>query len=670
MTNFEEIKLTTPYGKEDNVLKITIDNEENGYRLPDLISESGNYFFVIWYKSDTNCTITFDIFGNTEQINSTSEWKKYSKKVSVKDLTNKKIDIIPQTNSVTYFYEAFLTKGTTDTSWTPNPDDIADNFEQVNSKIEQTATDIILGVEKNYISKTELGETVKTIKSEIKLTADTINQTVTGLGGNLSNVEQKVGTIESTVKTVQGDISKVTQTANEVLNEVKNARGDKASLKLKIDSIATEVSNNKGEISRVEQKADTISQRVENVNTNLSSQITQTSNEIRQEVANADKGLASQITQTAETINQRITNEKQGLESQIAQSSQDVLIQVSNKHYDKATVDSMLKVESDKITSTVTSKINVGSRNLLLKSDTVYTNSLYEMATYQMVEKMKAGTKYTCTIWGNLASGKTDFSISLNGSTQLGKLTKESDGLYSLTFDGIQDNSESSLLYVYANPSYSQYTSTINKIKLSYGNVRTDWTPAVEEKLSTEDFNEIINGDNGIIDQIENSKSEITQLSNSISTLVKDENGSSLMTQTPDGWEFNIGGINKKLSDASKDIANNKTAIENTDKYVDIIQKQQEAIENKTAVINFTTLNGQPAILLGQTNNSFKLRITNTSIDFLDGSTVVAYISNKVLYIEKAIVKNEIQIGEGAGFVFKRRSNGNMGIRFAKGVIV
>lgn len=670
MANFEEIKLTTPYGKEDNVLKITIDNEENGYRLPDLISESGNYFFVIWYKSDTNCTITFDIFGNTEQINSTSEWKKYSKKVSVKDLTNKKIDIIPQTNSVTYFYEAFLTKGTTDTSWTPNPDDIADNFEQVNSKIEQTATDIILGVEKNYTSKTELGETVKTIKSEIKLTADTINQTVTGLGGNLSNVEQKVGTIESTVKTVQGDISKVTQTANEVLNEVKNARGDKASLKLKIDSIATEVSNNKGEISRVEQKADTISQRVENVNTNLSSQITQTSNEIRQEVANADKGLASQIAQTAETINQRITNEKQGLESQIAQSSQDVLIQVSNKHYDKATVDSMLKVESDKITSTVTSKINVGSRNLLLKSDTVYTNSLYEMATYQMVEKMKAGTKYTCTIWGNLASGKTDFSISLNGSTQLGKLTKESDGLYSLTFDGIQDNSESSLLYVYANPSYSQYTSTINKIKLSYGNVRTDWTPAVEEKLSTEDFNEIINGDNGIIDQIENSKSEITQLSNSISTLVKDENGSSLMTQTPDGWEFNIGGINKKLSDASKDIANNKTAIENTDKYVDIIQKQQEAIENKTAVINFTTLNGQPAILLGQTNNSFKLRITNTSIDFLDGSTVVAYISNKVLYIEKAIVKNEIQIGEGAGFVFKRRSNGNMGIRFAKGVIV
>ena len=653
MTSFEEVKLTTPYGKEDNVLKITIDNEENGYRLPDLISESGNYFFVIWYKSDTNCTITFDIFGNTEQINSTSEWKKYSKKVSVKDLTNKKIDIIPQTNSITYFYEAFLTKGTTDTSWTPNPDDVADNFEQVNSKIEQKANEIIMGVEQNYTSKTELGETVKTIKSEIKLTADTINQSVTDLRGNISKVEQNIEGVKTTVQTVDGKVSTLSQKVDEIDLAVKNVDGKYADLNIKVDGIKGEVSDNKGNISRVEQKANELSTTVQS-HTGEISQIKQDATQLSNTVKNNSDQI-SQLKQKAGEIELSVSNVKDNL---------------TNNYYNKEETDAKFKVEADKITSTVTSKINVGSRNLLLKSDTVYTNSLYEIATYQMVENMKSSTKYTCTIWGNLASEKTDFSISLNGNIQLGQLKKESDGVYSLTFDGIQDASDSSLIYVYANPSSYQNTSTINKIKLSYGNTRTDWSPAVEEKLSTEDFNEVINGDNGIIDQIENSKSEITQLSNSISTLVKDENGSSLMTQTPDGWEFNIGGINKKLSDASKDTANNKTAIENTNKYVDIIQKQQEAIENKTAVINFTTLNGQPAILLGQTNNSFKLRITNTSIDFLDGSTVVAYISNKVLYIEKAIVKNEIQIGEGAGFVFKRRTNGNMGIRFAKGVIV
>ncbi len=653
MASFEEIKISTPYGNEDNVLKITIDNEENGYRLPDLIHESGNYFFVIWYKSDTDCIITFDIFGNTEQVNSTTEWKKYSKQVSVKDLTNKKIDILPQINSTTYYYKAYLTKGTTDTSWTPNPDDIADNLEQVNSKIEQKANEIIMGVEQNYTSKTELGETVKTIKSEIKLTADTINQSVTDLRGNISKVEQNIEGVKTTVQTVDGKVSTLSQKVDEIDLAVKDVDGKYADLNIKVDGIKGEVSDNKGNISRVEQKANQIFSTVQG-HTGEISKIKQDASEISSTVQ-SHTGDISELKQKAGEIELSVSNVKDNLK---------------NNYYNKEETDAKFTIEADKITSTVTSKINVGSRNLLLKSDTVYTNSLHEIATYQMVENMKSGTKYTCTIWGNLASEKTDFSISLNGSTQLGKLTKESDGLYSLTFDGIQDNSESSVLYVYANPSSYQNTSTINKIKLSYGNTRTDWSPAVEEKLSTEDFNEIINGDNGIIDQIENSKSEITQLSNSISTLVTDENGSSLMTQTPDGWQFNIGGINKKLDEAKKDIDNNKKSIENTDKYVDIIQKQQEAIEAKTAIINFTSLNGQPAILLGQTNNSFKLRITNTSIDFLDGSTVVAYISNKVLYIEKAIIKNEIQIGEGAGFVFKRRSNGNMGIRFVKGVIV
>lgn len=651
MTSFEEVKLTTPYGKEDNVLKITIDNEENGYRLPDLISESGNYFFVIWYKSDTNCTITFDIFGNTEQINSTSEWKKYSKKVSVKDLTNKKIDIIPQTNSITYFYEAFLTKGTTDTSWTPNPDDVADNFEQINSKIEQTATDIIIGVEKNYTSKTELGETVKTIRSEIKLTADAINQTITDLRGNISSVEQSIEGVKTTVQTVDGKVSTLSQKVNEIDLAVKDVDGKYADLNIKVDGIKGEVSDNKENISRVEQKANEISSTVQS-HTGEISQIKQDATQLSNTVKN-NSGEISQLKQKAGEIELSVSGVKDN---------------IKNNYYNKEETDAKFKVEADKITSTVTSKINVGSRNLLLKSDTVYTNNLYEIATYQMVEKMKTGTKYTCTIWGNLASGKTDFSISLNGNTPLGILKKE-ENVYSLTFDGVQDNSESSVLYVYANPSSYQNTSTINKIKLSYGNTRTDWSPAVEEKLSTEDFNEIINGDNGIIDQIENSKSEITQLSNSISTLVTDENGSSLMTQTPDGWQFNIGGINKKLDDAKKDIANNKSSIENTDKYIDIIQKQQEAIETKTSIINFTSLNGQPVILLGQTNNSFKLRITNTSIDFLDGSTVVAYISNKVLYIEKAIIKNEIQIGDGSGLVLKKRASGNVGIRWVKGVV-
>ena len=60
--------------------------------------------------------------------------------------------------------------------------------------------------------------------------------------------------------------------------------------------------------------------------------------------------------------------------------------------------------------------------------------------------------------------------------------------------------------------------------------------------------------------------------------------------------------------------------------------------------------------------NKFKVRITNTAINFLENDVVVAYINNQSLYTEKIVVKNELQIGEGPGFVWKVRENGNMGL--------
>ena len=231
MTSFEEVKLTTPYGKEDNVLKITIDNEENGYRLPDLISESGNYFFVIWYKSDTNCTITFDIFGNTEQINSTSEWKKYSKKVSVKDLTNKKIDIVPQTNSITYFYEAFLTKGTTDTSWLPAPEDIEGEIGSVRSELRQTAESILLKVSDS--------------------------------NGRITTLETNLEGITGRVEDAEGNISKVAQTVDGITTEISDAKGSSTTLKARLDGIDTSVTNaEKNAKSFATQEADRVQSTV------------------------------------------------------------------------------------------------------------------------------------------------------------------------------------------------------------------------------------------------------------------------------------------------------------------------------------------------------------------------------------------------------------------------
>ena len=75
--------------------------------------------------------------------------------------------------------------------------------------------------------------------------------------------------------------------------------------------------------------------------------------------------------------------------------------------------------------------------------------------------------------------------------------------------------------------------------------------------------------------------------------------------------------------------------------------------------VKIGTYENEPCIELGEKDSDFKLLITNTRILFMEGSTVPAYVNNQSLYINKAVVEEELQQGE---FVWKVRSNGNLGL--------
>lgn len=145
MTKYNEVVIQNPYGKNDSVLQIQIDSELNTYRLKNVIANADIYTFIIWYKADLNCDITFNVLGTTETVSATNEWQKYTKTVEIETLNNCNIDITPSQNSVTYFYEGYLVKGDISSDWTPAPEDIIYSI----TNIEQTATDIIARVENN-----------------------------------------------------------------------------------------------------------------------------------------------------------------------------------------------------------------------------------------------------------------------------------------------------------------------------------------------------------------------------------------------------------------------------------------------------------------------------------------------------------------------------------------
>ena len=183
MANFESVKMTNPYGIEDTVLKLSIDSEQNSYRLSNLITEPDSYVFVIWHKTNTPCTISINVFGEIITSESNSQWTKVVKVKKVSDVSNKNIDITPPINSTTFFYEAYLSRGTIDTSWSPAPEDDAEE---------------IIG-----------------LKSEIKQTAERIDLTVGNMEKEISQLSIRAGKIEQTVKDTEKIVSKVVTQAKE-----------------------------------------------------------------------------------------------------------------------------------------------------------------------------------------------------------------------------------------------------------------------------------------------------------------------------------------------------------------------------------------------------------------------------------------------------------------------
>lgn len=169
---------------------------------------------------------------------------------------------------------------------------------------------------------------------------------------------------------------------------------------------------------------------------------------------------------------------------------------------------------------------------------------------------------------------------------------------------------------------------------------------------------------NEVSTRVSNAESEIQQLANMIATLVTDGNGSSLMTQTANGWTFSIGDIINTLSKNTEDIDNISEDVDNANSTIDSLKQAVNDLGVLADYVIITTYNGQPCIELGEGENNFKLRITNTQIQFADGTTIPAYLNNEKLYIEKAEVKNELQFG---GFAWRIRSNGNVGLMW-KGV--
>lgn len=157
-------------------------------------------------------------------------------------------------------------------------------------------------------------------------------------------------------------------------------------------------------------------------------------------------------------------------------------------------------------------------------------------------------------------------------------------------------------------------------------------TRADEISLSVNSVKEI--SDENAAD-IERAHTLLKVLESSVLSLVEDENGATLLTQTSTGWSYDFSAMQDLLADNAK-------KINQTGEY-----------------IKFVTYEDEPCIELGEGDSDFKVLITNTRIMFREGSQTPCFISNNEFVAENISVKEELRFGQWS---WSARANGNFGL--------
>lgn len=186
----------------------------------------------------------------------------------------------------------------------------------------------------------------------------------------------------------------------------------------------------------------------------------------------------------------------------------------------------------------------------------------------------------------------------------------------------------------------ASFTARLKNVKLERGNVATDWTPAPEDYLTsdetTDKLTELRQEVNSNIEQtgeaIKSSVYEKVYLKDDVDSLLSSVNTE--VEQTKTSWQVTFNQLVKQLNDYS----------DGSDAAFDEIRKY----------IRFEDGN----ILLGNSSSPLILRIRNDRIQFLQNGYEVAYISDQRMYNTTCEIINQLRIADSAWTV-ETNSNGD-----------
>lgn len=520
------------------------------------------------------------------------------------------------------------------------------------------------------VAKSE-AEKAKTAADTAKKAADDATAKAESANTAANLAEQKVTAADKQLQQAKTDLAEAQENLNNVTSRVDATEQEIADAKQKVETANANVTKALTDVAEAKNdanKANEVALRAQSEATaaNNAASDAQTKAANAQQVATNAQQAANKAQLDLAALTNRVTT----AETNITQTNEAITAQASkitetsnkingiqnditNNYYSKEQTDAQIKVSADNISQTVTevnkvatsanSKIDnlkIGGRNLFVSSKIgsyiggrieTLRGSSYQNYTFNVTSNPLDLVGGTVTNIGNLiiVSGETDLSNmtpywKLNNEDQRNTKINVVGGKFSFAIQNTSKSTSLNLglgLYPYINGYY------IKNIKVENGNKATDWTPAPEDQEQYVD-NKIAASEKATE---ESYKTLINQTANDISALVQK------VQKETDANSTSISEMSTNFKVTAEGLSATKSAVQTL---IDAVN----GTVSKEELQQYIRWNGGD-LELGNSVQPFRCKLSNTELAFYQNEDKVAWISNKELYILKAIIAQSIGCG-------------------------
>ena len=569
----------------------------------------------------------------------------------------------------------------------------------VSTEIEKKVGELSTTVSQTYASKSDLTSIEGSLNTKIKQNADSITTQASSIEKLQSDTTQaQLDIADATKKATQAQAS-----ANQAVTNAQSAQTLADEAKQKADSAQLNLDNANKELADAKANLETVTGRVDASESEIASAKTRLTNaETAVQKAQSDATTAQGNAQTAIENAQeaqkaaddakqkaekaqsdlaQLTNKVTSNTTAIGQNAKDIKLQATkitetsnkidgiqndiiNNYYSKTQTDAQIKVSADKISQTVSevnkvatsanSKIDnlqIGGRNLLRNSNREERTYSYPSSNYVDQCGWRTsiplnGDTYTLSFWAKSTVAGDVIRVHFYNPSNIthvvgsqGQVGANTDGLCDFTLSTTLTkywvtytipkggNSARSVIIPRMFSDFGKGTVSVKWEKLEEGNKATDWTPAPEDQ---EQYvkDKIAASEKTTEDSY---KALIDQTAHEINLLVQS------VKSTADSNSSSISTIASNLKVTSDGLNATKTSI-NT--LIDAVN----GTVSKQELQQYLRWNGGD-LELGNSVQPFRCRLSNTELAFYQNEDKVAWISNKELYILKAIIAQSIGCG-------------------------